>query len=180
MSDRAREHRARSAVVVEFRGLDPVLDAYRTGLDPSRALGMPAHVTLLYPFVPPDRLDAVVWGTLGAAIAAVPPFDVEFATSSWFGRDVLWLAPTPAAPFMRLIDPIRSAFPEYPPYSGGIDEPVPHLTIGDRADPGEMATAAAGVSAQLPLAARVHEVSVMTGSDAPRSWRTLRRFDLTD
>ncbi|WP_344297847.1 2'-5' RNA ligase family protein [Agromyces neolithicus] len=179
MSDNDRAHRARSAVVVEFRTLDAQLDVYRTRLDPSRALGVPAHVTLLYPFVPPNRLDVAVWGALGAAIAGVPPFDAEFATASWFGRDVLWLAPTPVAPFSRLIERIRSAFPECEPYSGGVDEPVPHLTIADRADSGEMVAAAEGVSALLPLAARVSAVSVMAGSDAPQSWRTLRRFELT-
>lgn len=41
------------AIVVEFSEFDDVLDDHRNALDPSRRWGMPAHLTVLYPFVRP-------------------------------------------------------------------------------------------------------------------------------
>ena len=173
------EHRAiRSAVVVEVPALDAVLDPYRARLDPSHALGVPAHVTLLYPFVPLDRLDAAV-AALATAFEGLAAFDVEFSTTAWFGRQVLWLAPAPSAPFAELTARVRAAFPMLPPYSGGVAEPIPHLTVADGAASDAMEQAEPELRALLPLSARVIEISVMAGTRAPRSWSTLARLSLT-
>ena len=175
-----RDDRARCAVVIEFPALDGVLDPYRIRLDPSRALGVPAHVTLLYPFLPPQRLDESAWRLLGEAVSGVPPFDVVFSDTDWFGRDVLWLAPTPSEPLSELTARICAAFPALAPYGGGVDDPVPHLTIADRAGTADMEAADAAVKALLPLAARVGQVSVLAGTRAPDSWGTVGRLSLPD
>ena len=49
-----------SAIVVELPELDAVLDDHRGVLDPSRRWGMPAHLTVLYPFVPPADVDPTI------------------------------------------------------------------------------------------------------------------------
>lgn len=56
-------------------------------------MGIPAHVTVLYPFVPPPEVDEQVIATVARAIAAVPAFDCSFTRCRWFGQDVLWLEP---------------------------------------------------------------------------------------
>ena len=42
-----------SALVVLVPEADPLVGPFRSFFDPSAALGVPAHVTLLYPFVEP-------------------------------------------------------------------------------------------------------------------------------
>jgi hypothetical protein len=50
-----------SAVVVPVPEAEPRVGALRTALDPSAALGVPAHVTILYPFVAPAQSTMVCW-----------------------------------------------------------------------------------------------------------------------
>ena len=49
---------------------------------------MPAHVTVLYPFVPPAAIDEAVLARLGRAVATVSRFKAEWPTTGWFGTDV--------------------------------------------------------------------------------------------
>ena len=50
-----------SAVVVEVPEAEPLVGAWRLRFDPVAALGMPAHVTLLYPFVAPSASAPMCW-----------------------------------------------------------------------------------------------------------------------
>jgi len=86
---------------------------------------------LVYPFVPPAEVDEEVLAGLAAAIATVSAFDCAFGRTEWFGDDVVWLAPEPAAPFRALTAAVVSAFPAHRPYGGIHDDVVPHLTIGE-------------------------------------------------
>ena len=60
-----------SAVLVPFPEAERVVSPYRARLDGAAALGVPAHVTVLYPFVPPPATGGVA--ELRAAEAAVRP-----------------------------------------------------------------------------------------------------------
>lgn len=53
--------------------------------------GVPAHVSVLYPFVEPAQVDDDLIATLAAVLGAVSAFDCCFARTQWFGKDVLWL-----------------------------------------------------------------------------------------
>ncbi len=57
-----------SALVVEIPTADPVVGGWRATHDPSADHGMPAHITLLYPFRPPGAIDA---HTLAEALDAI-------------------------------------------------------------------------------------------------------------
>ena len=84
---------------------------------------MPAHVTILYPFVEPDELDAGGPRELAAIAARHQPFRVRFEkVGCWPG--VVYLAPEPAGPFARLTEDLVAAFPNHPPYGGAFDEVV--------------------------------------------------------
>src|SRR3954470_1036237 len=52
----ARRHQMFSgfeaALVVMPPGAEPVVKSFRDRFDPVAALGMPAHITVLYPFIP--------------------------------------------------------------------------------------------------------------------------------
>jgi 2'-5' RNA ligase len=89
---------------------------------------VPAHVTILYPFLPPDELRRAVRSELAALAARVEPFDVRFAAIGPF-PSVVFLAPEPSAPFAALTAAVTASYPDYPPYGGAFDEVVHHLTL---------------------------------------------------
>ena len=84
-----------SAVLVPVSEAELVVGHRRDRLDRAAVRGVPAHVTVLYPFVPPSAITAAVIARLADAVGSVSAFGCEFATTAWFGDDVLWLAPQP-------------------------------------------------------------------------------------
>jgi len=171
---------AQSAVLVPVPEAEQAAGGHRGRLDRAAAWGVPAHVTVLYPFVAPSAITAAVVAGLADAVGSVGAFDCEFAATAWFGREVLWLAPRPDEPFRALTRAVSAAFPGYLPYGGAYDEVVPHLTIGDRPAGGvtELRAAEADVLRWLPIQARVSRVWLMTGNAAPGSWQTMAELPL--
>jgi hypothetical protein len=171
-----------SAVLVPVPEAERVVSPHRTRLDGAAALGVPAHVTVLYPFAPPPAITPSVLEALAGAVASVSAFGCEFGETAWFGEDVLWLAPWPQAPFQALIRAVCAAFPGYRPYGGAHPDPVPHLTVGTRppGDDTDLRAAEAAVRPQLPVRAQVSRVWLMTRRPSPASWRTVAEFPLAD
>jgi hypothetical protein len=102
------------------------------------------------------------------------------ARPGWFSQRVLYLAPTPAAPFEELTSAVSASFPEYPPYGGAFDDVVPHLTIGEGAPRWRLRRAERQVVARLPIRASATEVWLMS-AEAVRgkeSWQVVKRFPL--
>lgn len=161
---------------------DLVVNEYRQRLDRAAVWGVPAHVTVIYPFAPPATVDDGVVARLTAAVASVRAFDCTFATTSWFGQDVLWLAPEPSEPFQQLTSEVWAAFPDFPPYGGAFADPVAHLTVAERAlgQAGDLAAIEAAVRPLLPIGQHVDQVLIIAGNQQPNSWRTLHRIDLAD
>src|SRR5687767_6177654 len=118
----------RSAVIVRVP-LPAGLESLRRRHDPLATRGVPAHVTILVPFVPSDELSAEVRAALVRVAAETAPFEARFARVERF-PDAVWLAPEPAAPFREMTQRMETAFPDHPPYEGIHAEVVPHLTIG--------------------------------------------------
>lgn len=171
----------KTALIVPVMAAEPAVGQHRRHLDGAAAWGVPPHVTVLYPFVEPtlahqpETLDAI-----REAVRVVPAFDCSFRETSWFGQEVLWLAPDPAQPFRDLTAGIFKAFPDHPPYAGAHDGSAPHLTVGERrlADLSALAQAERKVSAHLPCSARIDTVLLIEGAAAPRSWRVVQEFPL--
>ena len=114
-----------STILVPVPEAEPVVGHLRARLDRSADCGIPAHVTVLYPFVPPEQITADVIGKAAAAMASVPHFECRFADTGWFGDQVVWLAPEPASPFRALTAAVHAAFPQYPPFSGAFADVIP-------------------------------------------------------
>jgi 2'-5' RNA ligase len=163
---------------VELPELDAVLDEHRRALDPSRPWGMPAHLTLLYPFVAPADVNGETLARLSRAATGVMSFTAAFADFGWFDEHVLWLAPSDPAPFTNLIGLLAAVFPEHPPYNGAFDNVVPHVTIGEGQPVDRLRAATDAIRPHLPLYARVTSLSLMAGSTAPGSWRVIERVPL--
>ncbi|MFI7674358.1 2'-5' RNA ligase family protein [Actinophytocola sp. NPDC049390] len=165
-----------SAVIVPFPSLDPLVGEYRQRMDRAAAWGVPAHVTVVYPFVPPP-VGADTLELLAAALTDVSAFECEFARVEWFGDDVVWLAPEPDRPFRDMTAAVWRAFPDHPPYGGQWGDSIPHLTVG-HTDPAGMRAAADELPPHLPVHAPVDRVWVLEGTDAPGSWGMVAELSL--
>lgn len=170
-----------TALLALIPSVEWVVTRHRAQLDPSAQWGVPAHVTVLYPFVAPDGVDDHLLARLAEAVRTVRAFDVTFSRAAWFGQEVLWLAPEPAQPFRDLTTAVVTAFPDHPPYAGAFDGSAPHLTIGERRLGGLEALQIAGaeVATALPIHARVERVHLLVGADAPDSWSIAHEFPLS-
>jgi 2'-5' RNA ligase len=169
-----------STILVPVPEAEPVVGQLRARLDRAASRGIPAHVTILYPFVPPEQITAAVLGKAAAAVASVQSFDCEFAGTGWFGDQVVWLAPEPASPFRALTAAVHAAFPQCPPFGGAFAEVIPHLTIGDRPEGGlgVLRAAQAEVLPALPVGTHVTRAWLMAGTQAPGSWQLRATFPL--
>lgn len=172
---------SRSAIVVLVPEADPLVAAYRERYDPSAAQGMPAHITLLYPFLPPASIGEDVLSALQTLFATLPAFAYALTAVRAF-PDLFYLAPEPAAPFRELIAALAARFPQTPPYGGLIplDDVVPHLTVAHAADPVELETLRARFTARaaprLPLSLQASEAWLMDDRDG--RWTQRHAFRL--
>jgi 2'-5' RNA ligase superfamily len=167
-----------SAVIVPVPEAQSTVGTFRAQLDRTAGWGVPPHVTLLAPFLPPDRIGPGELRRLRAAIRTVPRFTVIFRRVAWFGDDVMWLAPEPNDGFRALTAVVWAAFPDHSPYGGAYAEVIPHLTIGAHADTARMRAAARAVSAQLPIATTVRAAHLFQGHDAPDAWHSVAELPL--
>jgi 2'-5' RNA ligase superfamily len=169
-----------STILVPVPEAERLVGGPRARLDRSANRGVPAHVTVLYPFVAPDQITAAVMARAATAVASVSAFACQFASTDWFGDEVVWLAPEPASPFRALTAAVHAAFPRCPPFRGAFAEVIPHLTVGDRPDEGVAALRAAEdeVLRGLPICTHVSCAWLMTGSQAPGSWQLRATFPL--
>jgi len=154
----------RSTVIVTVPEAEPVVGKWRQRYTLDAPAGIPAHVTILFPFVEPERLGEVE-GRLAELISAVPAFDLTFARTARF-TDVLYLEPDPAGPFVALTHAIEREWPDQPPYGGHYETIVPHLTIAEPEDPGVFDEIAAEVEPQLPIVTRVSEATLFVEDHA--------------
>lgn len=174
-----------SALLITVPAAEPAVARHRSRLDRSAADGVPAHITVLYPFLPPGQIDAGVRAALERLFASVPAFRFTLDRTAWFGDQVVWLGPSDPAPFSSLTDLTAAAFPSCPPYGGQFAQVIPHLTLGEavRAPLADLRAAEAAVRPHLPIAAEATEVTLMAGPP-PRSappggrWTTVTTFPL--
>jgi 2'-5' RNA ligase superfamily len=167
-----------SAVIVVVPEAEPVVGEHRAALDRAAAWGVPAHITVIYPFLPPRLIGPDELRRLRGAVRSVPRFEVAFTGVRWFDDAVVWLDPQPAAGFRALTRAVWAEFPDHPPYGGAHGEAVPHLTIGAGADPDALSAAARAAAARLPFTAPVEVAHLFQGRDAPGSWRSVAELPL--
>ena len=165
-----------SALVVKVPEAEPVVGQWRLRYDAAATWGVPAHVTVLYPFVPPDQIDDGLIGRVSDVIGAIEVFDTTFDTIDQFGTDVLILRPTPSDGFSVLTSAVVGEWPDYLPYEGVHEEVIPHLTVANMEIPFDPIRAQ--LQAGIPINTTVTSVDLMEGSYQPGSWHTIATFAL--
>jgi hypothetical protein len=167
---------AQTAILLHVPEAEPLVGAWRDKGDPAAALGVPAHVTLLTPFLPPERVDEGVLAELEWFFSGIDAFPARFAEVAWFEQSgVLYL--DPAGPALdELIAALARRWPETPPYAGAVDSPHAHLTVLAGAGPGLREDATAALEDQLPLDVVVARAALWACDDDGR-WAQRARFD---
>jgi len=150
-----------SGLIVPLPDLEPVVGDWRARYDTQFA-DTPAHVTVLFPWIPPASLTEADLDAVGQLAASWQPFEVVFARFGVFDdADVHYLAPEPADPFLALTEDLCTVWPEYPPYEGAFAEVVPHLTVSTSADATQAAEFRAALTAQLPVRTVARELAAV-------------------
>ena len=79
----------RTALLVVVAEAEPAVAQLRLQLDPVARLDVPAHVTVLGPFMPASEIRDNMMAQLAALFGTVPAFTHNFTPTAWFGDDVL-------------------------------------------------------------------------------------------
>jgi 2'-5' RNA ligase len=124
---------AATALIVPVEEAEQAVGPWRRRYTQDGADGMPAHVTLLCPFVDDSILVAGHVREVEALLGSFEPFDFRLATFAEFPGPppVLYFEPRPAEPFRAMTEALGQRFPDCPPYGGVFDEIIPHLTIAE-------------------------------------------------
>jgi len=155
----------RTALIVAVPEAEEAVAALRLRYDSSAALGVPAHVTILFPFVDAATVDEAA---IEEVVAGHEAFDYELISVETFDDGHVYLAPSHAERFVALTDSVARRWPDYPPYEGAFETVVPHVTVSEQ--PLELAL-------ELPIRARADAVTLIEEQTDGR-WLSRRRFPL--
>ncbi len=167
-----------SAFVVRVPAAEPMVRDLRAQHDAATALGVPAHITVLVPFMDPAQLGDAVLARARTALEGVPAFAFVFDRVGRF-PETAYLAPTPAQPFIAMTQALVAAFPGFLPYGGAHADVVPHLSVahGDASTAQSVGrTLAARLLAAGPVRAACTEVVLI--ENASGTWRDFHVFKL--
>jgi 2'-5' RNA ligase len=162
-----------SALIVAMDEVGSVVDHWRRQYDPV-ATSVPPHVTVLYPFLPLDRIDDAVCTELTALFAGQPAFEATLTGCARF-PEVFYLRAQPEATFQQLTAVVHQRWPEAPPYGGQFETVIPHLTVAHSGDAAIHLELELEIGPLLPLTVGVREVQLIGCGE---SWLELARFPL--
>ena len=127
----------------------------------SAAPGVPAHVTILFPFCDGADVDEAA---VADVVSRFPAFDFVADKIESFEDGTRWLRLRPMRQFADMTAAFAERWPDCPPYEGAYDEPIPHLTITVDDVP-------------VPIACRATEVLLLEEQERG-GWTTRRSFAL--
>lgn len=164
-----------SALIIPVR-LPPRLERERRLHVSVAALGVPAHLTLLYPFIAPGDLTDRDRRRIASTLKQHAAFDFRLGRlRAW--PTALYLDVQPIAPFARLVEALVAAYPEWVPYGGSFPY-LPHVTVADlrpAAGP-RIADPLRFTDSRRPLDRRAQRAILIVQDEADR-WHTRWRFE---
>jgi 2'-5' RNA ligase len=154
-----------TALIIPFR-LPAALEALRRRCLPDATAGLPAHVTLLYPFARPEALEDTVRKRIEKVVSAHAEFSCRLVgLGQWPG--FLFASVEPEDPFRALYMDLFSVFPEFPSQRGRF-EFVPHVTIAEEPAASDPETASDPAWQSLPAIHRVSRAELIVRG--PTGW----------
>jgi len=165
--------------MVEIPEAEPAVARHRERLAASARLGIPAHITVLSPFMPPRAIGPEALTGLEYLFAAVSRFRFQLDRTAWFGDEVLWLAPRDPGPFRALTRAVVETFPAFPPYGGQFGDSTPHLTVGHGHPLTSLRAAEESIRPHLPIDAQATAVTLITQQSTGGPWIKAATFTLS-
>ncbi len=153
MSAGTSSGRPQSAVLVPVPEADAVVGRWRQQHDPVAAAGVPAHITLIVPWLPPGEITVPTWPNWTACSRTSRPSTLSSITWTGSADGCSGWLPNRLLRSLRLTDRLADHFGT-PPWEDEFDEVVPHLTVAHASDGVELVPVAADLSGRLPVACR--------------------------
>jgi 2'-5' RNA ligase len=163
-----------SAVLIRVPEAEPLVGEWRRRFDPSALLGIPAHITVVYPFIAVEEMNAGVRAELRGLFVEEAPCRFELRASARY-PSVLYLKPEPDAALRAIIEGVVGRFPEHPPYGGAFEDVMPHLTVAQSDDEDLLARVESELPRGLPVEVRVTE-AVLMAEHEDGLWRVADTF----
>lgn len=130
ISLRVRTGSRPSALVVNVPEAEAAVGSIRAAHDLGSRFGIPAHITVLAPFLASRRRTPSVTAQLAAICSSTAIFDFRLTSVRRF-PGVTYLAPAEPQPFVDLTERVWATWPECPPFGGVFPQIVPHLTLAE-------------------------------------------------
>jgi 2'-5' RNA ligase len=168
-----------TALAVPIPQIQPLVGLVRREHTPDGAEGMPAHVTLLYPFADTEVLVAARLSRVREVVGRFSRFEVELTSVGHFHQregTILWISVEPPHPLVVLTEALVTEFPEHPAYGGKFDSIVPHLTVAVSADLDVLDRIGKQIALGLPIRAPIEKVGLY--EHATTGWRLGTQFQL--
>jgi 2'-5' RNA ligase len=164
-----------TGLIVSVPEAEPVVGIWRSQFDSAAAAGVPAHITVLYPFLDRQLVDDGILAELDALLVQHPAFELQLAQCGRFS-DVLYLVPASETSLRALTSAVAARWPEAPPYGGQFADVVPHLTIAYRQEPAVFDMIESDLRGRLPVTARITSAQLI--AYAGGRWEEVRSFQL--
>ena len=169
---------AESGFIVCVPEAEAMVGSLRERFDSSARLGVPAHVTVLFPFMSPENITASVVQRIASVLREAQRFEFSLAKVARFPATA-YLEPEPAATFIALTESLAREFPQFPPFGGEFPTIIPHLTVAHGSiTEAEFAAAELASSLALngPIASACSSLVLMENSSG--TWRQMHVFPL--
>jgi hypothetical protein len=167
-----------AALILPVPEAEPVVGELRGLYDPSAAVGVPAHITINYPFKPQFTRPDAAGASLTSLISGLDQFRFTLSEIRRF-PGVIYLAPEPAERIVDLITLVVATFPDSPPYGGQFSGPIPHLTVA-QLDDSALSPIESHLAAHLartgPIHALARELWLMDNAES--QWKIRAIFTL--
>lgn len=164
-----------SAIIVPVLEAEPIVAPLRLQHDKSARLGMPAHITLLYPFHPPHMAEGEI-KDLTEVFSTIPAFEFSLIEVRCFPRTA-YLHPNKPELFIGIVGRLLEKWPDCPPYKGAFAEIIPHLTVADRASADTLDMVQRQLINHLPITCAAREARLIF-SDNIGLWSTKAHLPL--
>lgn len=161
-------------LILPVPAAEPPVAEHRELLDPVASQGVPAHITILSPFLELDAITPDDLGLLTQLFAATATFEFALTRVERFPH-ALYLAPEPAQPFVELTNAVWRHWPNQPPFGGAHRDVIPHLTVA--LGEGDFAEVRRTLQPRLPISAAALEVWLIARRDEI-SWTAVERFPI--
>jgi len=165
-----------SALLVPVPEAEPAVRRHRFRYDAVALRGVPAHITVLFPFMPAAEITDEALDGVRQVLTRFPAFRFSLTRLERFPEGALYLAPDPAEPFVHLTAALVERFPAYRPYGGAYADVIPHLTVAQVSE-AAIVDEVSDIRSSLPIQSAAREVVLMAEGD-DRRWHMRSRFAL--